>query len=157
MALLPVKFVDYASSFMMKKLQAELYENIYPWAAEDFRAIPDCLLAHQNVALYAQANNTVHTTTQSLYNSHLHIAPTSGGPTTPPLPTIVLVPPPPPLQPINKTLVPDNLGGNRAIPAMILSYVDLSTKSYNRPISFQRRQLKIPINIAFTPPLVKLE
>lgn len=154
---LPVKFIDYASSFMMKKYQAELYENIYPWAAEDFRAVSDCMTAHQNITLYAQANNQTHQNTSQTFNSHTHVAPTSGGPTTPPASPMFLLPPAPPALPFNTTATIDNIGANRAIPSIVISYIDLSTKSYNRPITFQRRQLRIPINATLTPPLIKTE
>lgn len=133
-------FVDYSSSRMMHAQEAEMYMRIYQYAAEDFRAVSDCVKSHNTIdAFVTGLENTVITA----LNSHTHGNGNNGSPTTGPMTSFRLAVKP--VAPFSSTGVPENMGGNIVRPAGKLSYIDARiTSPSNSIVTYKRRALEIP-------------
>jgi len=140
---LPITFVDYASSTWMAKIEAEIYMRIYQYAAEDFRAVTDCKLAHNLVNGWMKATNSALKSTNFMVQLHTHPVPSLG---TSLLPTpITLTTIPTPALPISTTLATENQSANLMLPSATLSYTDLTLSGINLATTTFRRALEIPI------------
>ena len=142
-------YIDYSASHMMARHHAELYQRIYQYAAQDFRAVTDCLRTHQGiVARDAQMNAALAT-----IKMHTHMVPQSPSGTLPSLPpTEPNVIPATSKPPISTTGVPENQAANRVIPSAMWSYLDLRVTALNRNVATPvlRRQMHIPILVTPT-------
>jgi len=141
---LPIAFIDFSTSFMMARIEAEIYMRIYQYAAEDFRSTADCNFAHQRVIGWQSASEVSTAAFAAQVAFHVHVCPRCGITTPPiPMPTYQMIPPA--LPPLNLTGRIDNIIANIAIPLPTLSYIDLSFRSFNIPMPAFRRGLPIPI------------
>jgi len=140
---LPINFIDYSSSFMMARIEAEIYMRIYQYAAEDFRATIDCNYAHDRIIAWQGESESSTIAYAAGIAMHTHICPEGG--TSPPIPFTSYAAIPPALPPLNLTGRVDNIIGNVAIPVPTLSYIDLSFRGLNVSVPSFRRGLQIPI------------
>ncbi|RLA65128.1 MAG: hypothetical protein DRQ78_05535 [Epsilonproteobacteria bacterium] len=152
---LPVSFIDFSSSFMMARIEAEIYMRIYQYAAQDFRATSDCNLAHQAITFWQEETEVAVASYAQSMMLHFHEAPE--GPTSPPIPPVMYPFIPPSLPPINKTGMFDNIAANIVIPSANLSYIDTSFRSLNITMPNFRRGLQIPIAYGPVSLAVKIE
>ncbi len=150
------EFIDYAASFIMQQQLAELYERMYPYAAEDWVAYPDHNKRQDNVDLHlTNLKTSLQTLTQWL-QAHIHTSASPGSPTSPPTIPLIIFWPTIPTKIINATGSTTNLAGNKVTAFSFLSYTDNRTIQTNFPISVFRRQQKIPINtLDFTGSLIR--
>jgi hypothetical protein len=148
--------IDYAASYILAKQQAELYELIYPYGAEDFVAHPDNNKRHAQINSYIEALTTSLNSLSTYIQTHIHQAQGPFSPTSVPIVPLTVTYPTTPPSPVNTTGAKSNLTGNILIPYEYLSYVDLRTSSVNRPISVFKRSLSIPITTTvITPELTR--
>jgi len=140
---LPINFVDYSSSFMMARIEAEIYMRIYQYAAEDFRSTADCNYAHDRIITWQSQSESATIAYATEVSTHTHICPEGG--TSPPLPFSSYMAIAPALPPLNLTGRVDNIAGNVAVPIPTLSYIDLSFRGLNVAVPSFRRGLQIPI------------
>ena len=129
--MLPIVFIDYASSFWQAKVEAEIYMRLYQYAAEDFRTVADCRVGHTLVNTWMANTNTSIKVYQQQVQSHTHIAP--HGATSTPISPMQFQQILPPMIPISRTLRPENHFANYVIPGANLSYIDLSITGVNIP------------------------
>ncbi|RLA66537.1 MAG: hypothetical protein DRQ78_04100 [Epsilonproteobacteria bacterium] len=140
---LPINFIDYSSSFMMARIEAEIYMRIYQYAAEDFRSTFDCNTAHQRIITWQTQSELSVSNYAAQIAFHIHEAPE--GPTSPPIPQAMYQMVVPALPPLNLTGRIDNIAANFVIPSVTLSYIDLSFRSFNIYMPTFRRGFQIPI------------
>lgn len=152
-------FIDYASSFVMQRQHAELYERLYAFASEDFVNNLDNEKRHKLIDIHLIALQEMIEVFRTTFNLHIHniITPKPGEPVTP---TIVQFLAPYPIIPapyINTTGAITNLI-NKIIPYGYLSYVDLrETINRNKILKVDRRSINLPINSgSISPSLVRL-
>lgn len=175
-----IGILDFSSSTMMLRQQAELYSLVYPYAAEDFRSTADCTTTHTGLGTYIAAkeaefasykllqNKNIISINKNLiqvyttFNSHIHISPK--GPTStpkpisrPPMPIIPFtgLPPAIPPLPVNTVLpgaIVDNLVFNKAIPYAYISYIKINIFGFPNVAIPVLRRLKLA-NIQFTGPV----
>jgi hypothetical protein len=150
------QIIDYASSLINYQQHAELYERLYPWAAEDWVSNPDNNLRHQNINLWMTNLLAVLQQIVIYITVHTHTSATPGSPTSPPILPLIVTFPQPPLAPQNTTGAISNLTGNKEIPYSLLSYINDTTTSVNLPYQTFRRAAVIPINSTLIVPPTKL-
>ncbi len=152
-----VEFIDYASSFIMQKQVAELYERTYPYAAEDFVNNLDNQTRQTSIDVHLNALLAALELLRIQFNLHVHTSTAPGNPTGPNLALYLTPYPPPPILYTNTTGSITNFS-NTVIPFVYLSYIDSRTSiDLNKPIGVFRRSVNIPINAgAVSPPLIRL-
>ena len=141
-----ITVVDYASSYIMQKMLADVYERMYAYVASDFVNHEDNLVRENNeAAFFTQLLSLIQTIIAHI-NTHIHTSGASGSPTSPP--TVTLSPGMPDLPVFyeNTTGTTTNFA-NQVTEFEYLSYVDLRTSgNINQPIVAYRRATPIPIN-----------
>lgn len=142
---LVASFIDYSTSFMMARIEAEIYMRIYQYAAEDFRATSDCQQTHAQIQTWQVTTEANVNAFSTNLVSHIHGNGNMGSPTTPPMGLAPYISTPASLIPLNTTARIDNIAANYAIPSVTLSYVDLSMSGMNFTQPTFRRGFQIPI------------
>lgn len=137
-------FINYSSSYWMAKIEAEIYMRVYQYAAEDFRAVSDCKLAHDGVDLWMTATSRAVSSFKDTVVAHTHVG-NLGAPTSPPSAPILFIEATNPPGPISTTLASENQDMNYMIASTTLSYTDNTNYGINIAASSFRRAKVIGI------------
>lgn len=140
------KFIDYAASKVMQQQLGELYERMYPYAAEDFANHKDNQTRQDNINKYVQQLHGKLNQFVQQFNTHIHQANAPFSPTNPPIQPVVMQWPSAPMEYKNTTGSSTNLS-NQRIPFEYFSYTD-TRNSMDKNVAFStyRRGKHVDIN-----------